>query len=390
MQPKTQTKKNKLVIGAVLVLVVIAGLFVFRGSSSHASAGMRGGAVPVTAATAKVGSLDLYIDAIGTVTPVSTVTVTSRVAGQITEVNFKEGQYVKKGDLLAIIDPRPYQAALEQAQGQLQRDLAVLKNAQLDLARYTDAYQQHAIPEQQYATQQAVVEGDAGLVRVDQANVAAAQVNVDYTRIVSPIDGRVGLRQIDAGNIVQANGSLPLTTITQLQPITVIFTLAEDCLSDILPSLNSGKALMAYAYDRTQQKLLGVGKLITLDNQIDVTSGTVKGRALFSNNEKLLFPNQFVNALLKYKTLDAAVLVPTIAVQMNNDQRFVYVVDKQNSVSIRPVKVVATEGDITAVSGIKENEVVVTDGFDRLITGTKVSIRQPSSDKSMNRSAGAP
>ena len=390
MQAETHSKKTQLVLGGIVLVLLIIAYFIFKGSAPSTSAGMRGGVVPVAAAVAKTESLDLYIDAIGTVTPVSTVTVTSRVAGQITEVNFKEGQFVKKGDLLAIIDPRPYQAVLEQEQGQLQRDLAVLKNAQLDLARYTDAYQQHAIPEQQYATQQAVVEGDSGLVRVDQANVAAAQVNVDYTRIVSPIDGRVGLRQIDAGNIVQANGSLPLTTITQLQPITVMFTLAEDRLSDILPSLNTGKALMAFAYDRTQQKLLGAGKLITLDNQIDVTTGTVKGRAIFSNNEKLLFPNQFVNVRLKYKTLDAVVVVPTIAVQMNNDQRFVYAVDKQNTVSIRPVKVLAAEGDATAVAGVKENETVVTDGFDRLLTGTKVVIRQPGSEKSMNRPAGAP
>ena len=388
MQQATQPKQNRLLISSGIAIVIVGAYFFLRDSSPSAPAGMRGGVVPVAASVAKVGNLDLYIDAIGSVTPVSTVTVTSRVAGQISEINFKEGQLVKKGDLLAVVDPRPYQAVLEQAQGQLQRDQAILKNAQLDLARYTDAYHQHAIPEQQYATQQALVEGDSGLVRLDEGNVAAAQVNVDYTRITSPIDGRVGLRLIDAGNIVQANGNLALTTITQLQPITVVFTLAEDRLLDVLPSINATQALTVLAFDRTQQKQIGLGKLITIDNQIDPTTGTVKGRALFSNQEKLLFPNQFVNARLRYKTLKNVVLIASSAVQMNNDQRFVYVVDENKVVSLRPVKVLATEADITAVTGINESETIVTDGFDRLQNGIKVVIRAPSVEKSANRANG--
>ncbi|MEI6590106.1 MAG: efflux RND transporter periplasmic adaptor subunit [Verrucomicrobiota bacterium] len=388
MQQATQPKQNRLLISSGIAIVIVGAYFFLRDSSPSAPAGMRGGVVPVAASVAKVGNLDLYIDAIGSVTPVSTVTVTSRVAGQISEINFKEGQLVKKGDLLAVVDPRPYQAVLEQAQGQLQRDQAILKNAQLDLARYTDAYHQHAIPEQQYATQQALVEGDSGLVRLDEGNVAAAQVNVDYTRITSPIDGRVGLRLIDAGNIVQANGNLALTTITQLQPITVVFTLAEDRLLDVLPSINATQALTVLAFDRTQQKQIGLGKLITIDNQIDPTTGTVKGRALFSNQEKLLFPNQFVNARLRYKTLKNVVLIASSAVQMNNDQRFVYVVDENKVVSLRPVKVLATEADITAVTGINESETIVTDGFDRLQNGIKVVIRAPSAEKSANRANG--
>jgi multidrug efflux system membrane fusion protein len=388
MQQATQPKQNRLLISSGIAIVIVGAYFFLRDSSPSAPAGMRGGVVPVAASVAKVGNLDLYIDAIGSVTPVSTVTVTSRVAGQISEINFKEGQLVKKGDLLAVVDPRPYQAVLEQAQGQLQRDQAILKNAQLDLARYTDAYHQHAIPEQQYATQQALVEGDSGLVRLDEGNVAAAQVNVDYTRITSPIDGRVGLRLIDAGNIVQANGNLALSTITQLQPITVVFTLAEDRLLDVLPSINATQALTVLAFDRTQQKQIGLGKLITIDNQIDPTTGTVKGRALFSNQEKLLFPNQFVNARLRYKTLKNVVLIASSAVQMNNDQRFVYVVDENKVVSLRPVKVLATEADITAVTGINESETIVTDGFDRLQNGIKVVIRAPSAEKSANRANG--
>ncbi len=388
MQQATQPKQNRLLISSGIAIVIVGAYFFLRDSSPSAPAGMRGGVVPVAASVAKVGNLDLYIDAIGSVTPVSTVTVTSRVAGQISEINFKEGQLVKKGDLLAVVDPRPYQAVLEQAQGQLQRDQAILKNAQLDLARYTDAYHQHAIPEQQYATQQALVEGDSVLVRLDEGNVEAAQDNEDYTRITSPIDGRVGLRLIDAGNIVQANGNLALTTITQLQPITVVFTLAEDRLLDVLPSINATQALTVLAFDRTQQKQIGLGKLITIDNQIDPTTGTVKGRALFSNQEKLLFPNQFVNARLRYKTLKNVVLIASSAVQMNNDQRFVYVVDENKVVSLRPVKVLATEADITAVTGINESETIVTDGFDRLQNGIKVVIRAPSAEKSANRANG--
>jgi len=241
--------------------------------------GQGAGAVPVSTVAVKLGSLDIYIDGIGTVIPTSTISVTSRVVGELTEVDYKEGQIVKKGDLLAVIDPRPYQATLDQAKGQLARDQAMLRNAQLDLARYQDAYRQHAIPEQQLATQQSTVDGDAGIVQLDQGNLESAQVNMDYTRIVSPIDGRVGLRQVDPGNIVQANGTVPLATITQLQPITVIFTIAEDSLSDVLPAVGLGQPLRVLALDRSQEKQLATGTLLTLDTQVDPTTGTVKARA---------------------------------------------------------------------------------------------------------------
>jgi multidrug efflux system membrane fusion protein len=256
------------------------------------------------------------------------------------------------------------------------------------LERYDDAYRQHAIPEQQRATQQATVDGDAGLVRLDEGNLAAAQVNVDYTRIVSPIDGRVGLRQVDPGNIIQANGTTPFATITQLQPITVIFTIAEDHLSEVLDEMNKGHALRVLALDRSQQKQLAEGTLMTLDNQVDPTTGTVKARAQFSNDHSELFPNQFVNARLLLKTLEQVSLIPSVAVQLNDTKRFVYVIQADSTVQTRPIQVTAVDGEVTAVTGVQPGENVVTDGFDRVQVGAKVSIKRP--DAATGAPAGAP
>ena len=332
--------------------------------------------IPVSAGEARTGDIDIFLDALGTVTPVYTVTVTSRVAGELTQVGFTEGQMVKKNDLLAVIDPRPYEAALMQAQGQLARDQAMLKNARLDLGRYQKAYEQHAIPEQQLATQQALVEQDAGVVKLDEGNLAAAQVNVDYTRIVSPIDGRVGLRSVDPGNIVQADGTTGLATITQLQPITVIFTIAEDDLSRVTEQLAAGRTLRVDALDRSLQHKLAEGTLLTLDNQINPATGTVRGRATFPNLKNELFPNQFVNARLLIKTLRNVMLVPSAAIQRNEAATFVYVVQPDSTVAFRDVKVIATEGETAAVTGVSAGEQLVTDGFDRLQSGTKVAVRQ--------------
>ena len=333
--------------------------------------------LPVSGEKAVTGKIDVYLDALGTVTPVYTATITSRVAGQITEIDYKEGQMVKQGDLLAVIDPRPYEALLTQAKGQLAKDQATLKNAQIDLTRYQNAYQEHAIPQQQFATSQATVEGDQGTVEVDQGVVAAAQVNVDYTRIISPIDGRVGLRQVDLGNNVAANGTVALATVTQLQPITVIFTLAEDHLGDVVEQMKSGRKLDVIALDRSQMTKLTTGKLMALDNQIDVTTGTVKARAVFKNEKNELFPNQFVNARLLLKTLTNVVIVPTAAIQLNDAKSFVYVVKADSTVESRDITVTATEGEHAAVTGVTAGEMLVTDGFDRLQKGTKVSVKDP-------------
>lgn len=377
MQNETNPKKGRRYFAVLVVIAIGAAIFFFQRGAGGAAAGGRAAApVPVTTAPVTLGNLDIYIDGLGTVVPVSTITVTSRVVGELTQVAYQEGQIVKKGDLLAVIDPRPYQAALNQAQGQLARDQAMLSNARLDLARYDDAYKQHAIPEQERATQQAAVDGDAGTVQLDQGNVEAAQVNLDYTRIVSPIDGRVGLRQVDPGNIVQANGTVPLATITQLQPITVVFTIAEDRLDDVLPQVGQGHPLRVLALDRSQQKQLAAGTLLTLDNQIDPATGTVKARAVFANQANELFPNQFVNARLLLKTLEKVDLIPSAAVQMNDAQRFVYVVRPDGVVQSRPVKVSAIDGETAAVTGVQPGENVIVDGFDRLQAGMKVAIRK--------------
>jgi multidrug efflux system membrane fusion protein len=333
--------------------------------------------IPVSAEAVKLGSIDIYLDALGTVVPVNTVTVTSRVGGELTEVHYQEGKMVNKGDLLAVIDPRPYSALVLQAQGQLARDLALLKNARIDLDRYKNAYVQHAIPEQQLATQEALVEQDDGVVKLDQGNLAAAQVNLDYTRIVSPIDGRVGLRGVDPGNIVSANGSVALATITQLQPITVIFNLAEDDLGQVAAPIAAGKILPVKVLDRAQSRVIATGTLITIDNQINPTTGTVRARAVFPNLSNELFPNQFVNARLLVKTLTQVDLAPVAAIQRNNDAAFVYVVQADGTVQSRGVKIVAIEGEVAAVTGVDPGDKLVTDGFDKLQGGTKVAVRKP-------------
>jgi multidrug efflux system membrane fusion protein len=303
--------------------------------------------------------------------------MTSRVAGQLIEIHYREGQMVHKGDLLAVIDPRPYQAAYEQAQGQLQRDQALLQNARTDLERYRSAYAQHAIPEQTMATQQAAVNQYEGTTRLDQGNADAAKVNLDYTRITAPIDGRVGLRSLDPGNIVQANGTAPLLTITQLQPITVIFTMAEDYIHDVVTQMRAGHTLRVDAYDRDNQTHLAQGTLLTLDNQIDTGTGTVRVRASFSNSDWRLFPNEFVNARLLVKTLTGVNIIPTAAIQRNNDVSFVYVVDPAKSTVLsRNITVVTTDGLLAAVNGVAPEETVVTDGFDKLQDNVKVVPRK--------------
>jgi multidrug efflux system membrane fusion protein len=353
--------------GVVLCAWLLFHLFSKPKAKPPAPAG-----IPVSTGAAKTGDINIYIDALGTVTPVYTVTVTSRVAGELTEVLYIEGQMVKKDDLLAVIDPRPYQALLVQAQGQLARDQALLKNARLDLVRYQNAYEQHAIPEQQLATQQALVEQDAGVVLLDQGNLESAQVNVDYTRITSPIEGRVGLRSVDPGNIVASDGTTGLAVITQLQPITVIFNISEDDLSQVTEQTSAGRTLSVEALDRAQQHKIAEGTLLTLDNQINTTTGTVRARATFPNKKNELFPNQFVNARLLVKTLTNVVLVPTAAVQRNSDAAFVYVVQPDSTVKSQDVKIVATEGETTAVTGAEAGDVLVTDGFDKLQSGSKI------------------
>src|SRR5271165_4694664 len=279
----SKAKKHRVIAALILLGMLLIVWLIVRAASTLKPKPPGAQAIPVGTAPVTRGSLDVYLDAIGTVTPVYTVAVVSRVAGQITEVHFKEGQMVKKNDLLAVIDPRPYTAALLQAQGQLARDAAALKNARIDLVRYQESYKEHAVPQQQLATQQATVDADEGTVKLDQGNLDAAQVNVDYTRIVAPITGRVGLRNIDLGNVVPANGTTGLCVITQLQPITVIFVIAEDSIAEVTAQMATGRPLQVLALDRSKQHQIDAGTLLTIDNQVNTTTGTVRVRATFPN-----------------------------------------------------------------------------------------------------------
>jgi membrane fusion protein, multidrug efflux system len=372
-----RTKSNKHWVIVLIILVVLLVLWlIFSGVLKPKKKAGPPPPTPVAEGQVKTGSIDVYLDELGTVTPVYTVTIASRVAGELTEVRYKEGQLVKKNELLAVVDPRPYLAVLEQSQGQLSRDQAALKNARIDLVRYQNSFKEHAIPQQQLATQEALVDQDEGTVKLDQGNLAAAQVNVDYTRIVSPIDGRVGLRLVDPGNIVPANGTTGIAVITQLQPITVIFTIAEDSLAQVVEQTSAGQTLTVQALDRTKQRHLAEGTLLTVDNQINTTTGTVRARASFPNTHNELFPNQFVNVRLLVKTLTDVTLVPEAAIQRTNDSAYVYAIQPDSTVKQQSIKILATEGEVSAASGVDPGQQVVTDGFDRLQSGSKVTIRK--------------
>jgi multidrug efflux system membrane fusion protein len=385
--PAVHRSRRWAILTAVILTVLGATFLLSQRSQPNGPEGGRGkkskggGAIPVGIASVEQGDIGVYINALGTVTPVYSVTVTSRVTGELMEVHYREGQIVHKGDLLAVIDPRPFQAIVTQAEGQLARDRANLKNSYIDLDRYKLIYTQKAIPEQTLATQQAMTEQNEGTVKVDEGNLESARVNLAYTRITSPIDGRVGLRLVDPGNIVQANGTTGLLTIAQLQPITVIFTIAEDYVSDVSSQLRAGRKLEVDALDRSNQTELAKGTVLTIDNAIDATTGTVKIRSSFANKDFRLFPNEFVNARLLLKTLKQVNLIPTAAIQRNNDIAFVYVVDETNTVKTRNITILTTDGNTAAVTGVKPGERLVTDGFDRLQDGVKVAIRGSSDEK---------
>ena len=343
--------------------------------------------VMVTTAVARQGDIGVYLDRIGTVTPVYTVTVTSRVQGEITQVYYREGQMVRKGDPLIEIDPRPYQAALTQVEGQLAHDQAVLTEAKIDLERYQQALSRNAIAKQQVDDQQQVVLQDEGTVKNDQGQLANAKVNLEYTHITAPIAGRVGLRLVDPGNIVQANSTTALVVITQLQPITVIFSPAEDDLPPIQQQLLKGKRLTVDALDREGKKLAS-GTLLTLDNVIDPTTGTLRLKAIFDNKDSALFPSQFVNVRLLVETQRNATLIPTPAIQRNAQGAFVYVIKGDQTASIRTITPGTTDGSVTAIQGLEPQEVVAVNGFDKLLDNAKVMIRQPPSGSGATSGGG--
>jgi multidrug efflux system membrane fusion protein len=367
----------------LLVLAIAAGaayvVFKPAGDTQQTAGGRRGidanRPTAVVAAPAAVGDVNVYLSGLGTVTPLKTVTVRSRVDGELVRVLFTEGQVVKAGDLLAEIDPRQYQAQLEQMQGQLARDQALLDNARIDLERYRKLLSQDSIPEQQLSTQVALVRQYEGTIKLDIGQVNNAKLQVEYTRITAPTSGRLGLRQVDPGNIVRASDANGLVVITQLQPITVIFSIPEDSLTAVTRKLHAGDRLPVDAYDRAGQTKLASGFLLTADNQIDTSTGTLKLKAQFGNEDGTLFPNQFVNVRMRVDVKHGATIIPAAAILRGTVGAFVYVVKDDNTVAVRKIKPGTVEGLNSAVEdGLAPGEVVVVDGHDKLRDGAKVDV----------------
>jgi membrane fusion protein, multidrug efflux system len=369
----------------ILVWVIILALFgllfwwVMHRKQAPAAAGgggrrgAQGGTVTLNVRTAKKGNIGVYLDAIGTVTPVYTTTLISQVTGVLSQVNYREGQLVRRGQTLIQIDPRQYQANVLAAQGALERDTNLLAQAQMDLKRYQDAWARNAIPKQTLDDQEKLVLQDQGTVKADQGTLQFDQVQLAYTNITSPINGRVGLRLVDPGNLAVASSSTPLAVVTQLQPITVVFTIPEDNVSQLEQQMRKGKPLTVDALDRSNLSNLASGKLEATDNQIDTTTGTLKLRAIFDNKDSALFPNQFVNARLLLQTLENVVLIPSSAIQHNGDTTYVFLI--QNNVAhIHNIKPGVSEASVTEVQGLNPGDVVADSSFEKLQDGSKVTI----------------
>ncbi len=383
--PELHTSRRHRFWAWLIVLAVLGGATYWMyhqyqaSQAAHQTTARRGfGAVPVATATVTKGDIGVYLEGLGTVTPINTVSVTSRVQGQIVAIHYREGQMVHKGDPLIDIDPRPYEAQLTQAQGQLARDEATLAQARIDLSRYRAALSQNAISQQQVYDQEQAVKQYEGTVKNDQGAVENAKVNLDYCHITSPISGRVGLRLVDLGNIVQANSTTPLVVVTQLQPITVIFSLSQNYLPEIQQQLRVGHRMTVQALDELGNKVLETGALLTIDNQVDPTTGTIKMRAIFNNPDSMLFPNQFVNARLLVDTQHNVNLVPNAAIQRNAQGAFLYMIKPDHTASMQPVTVGTTNGTVTAEQGVAAGQVIAINGFDKLQNGAKVAIHNES------------
>lgn len=382
-QKKPRRRTWLWIAAGVLLLLAIVLFFLFSGKS-NSTASKKGGAAgrgrgqqgaAITVGQSKTGDMNIFVDALGTVTPTYTVTVYSQITGRVVSVYYKEGQMVKQGDPLVDIDPRPYEATLTQAEGTLEHDQGLLAQARMDLARYQAAWERNAIARQQVDDQAALVLQYEGTVKADQGTVDYDRVQLSYCHIVAPITGRVGLRLVDPGNTVFAGTASTLVVITQLQPITVVFNVSEDDLAQIQAQLHGGRQLQVFAYDRANEKQIATGKLSSLDNAVDTTTGTIKFRAEFANQNLALFPNQFVNARLLVTTLKQVTLVPSAAVQHNGTNAFVYIVNSDNKVSVQQITTLSSDDQNTAVRGLDAGVNVATSGFDRLENGVQVTVR---------------
>ena len=380
--PAKPRSRRGSVITTIIVLLLIGGVVWWTKQNPAPAPQGRGGAgrnappMSVVDETIKKGDINITLNALGTVTSLATVTIRSQISGYLQKIDFIEGKEVKKGDLLAEIDPRPYEAALAQAKGQLARDEALLKGAQVDLQRYQGLAAQNAVPHQTLDTQVALVAQDQGTVEADRASVQSAEVNLNYTKIVSPVDGRVGLRQVDQGNYVTPGDTNGIVVVTQLAPISVLFTVPEDNLQAIAKRLQAGAVLPATALDRSGANKLADGTLATFDSQIDQTTGTIKLRALFPNEQRTLYPNQFVNIRLLLDTHKDVTTMSTAGIQRGVPGTFVYLINADSTVSVRKVELGVTDGDrVEVLSGISPGDRVVIDGADKLRDGAKIVMR---------------
>ena len=378
----TGSVRRWLVIGGVIAAIVLLVWWLWPTAAEkpqqpggRPAFGAFGGPTPVRVASVEQGNFEVYAKALGTVTPLNTVNVRSRVAGELVDVRFEEGQRVKAGDLLAIIDPRPYEVALQQAEGTLQQNRALLQNAQVDLKRYRGLFADDSIAKQTLDTQQALVNQYQGTLAANQAAVNEAKLNLEFTQIRAPIDGRVGLRQLDQGNLVAANDTTPLVVITQTQPMAISFTLPESELPPVIARFRRGEELSAQAWDRGERILFGEGVLESVDNLIDTTTGTLKMKARFDNEAELLIPNQFVNVRLRVETLQGAILIPSAALQFGSRGNYAYVVGEDSKVELRVLEVGPSNGEKTVITkGLNVGERIVMEGTDRLRDGSEVEV----------------